>query len=383
MPPKLATLIRRQALRVEQTRDRPVYLFALTGEELLKVAEISRISRDTAGRLLGYQRGAVKRHIRNIVEYLDSGDALFPNSLILAFSPEVRFRQRRTRSSADGNFSTVGTIEIPLSTNGHRKPAWIVDGQQRALALSMTHRRQFPVPVSGFIVDDLALQRDQFIRINSTKPLPRGLITELLPEIRTVLPKHLTTRRVASIICELLNTDPDSPLYGRIRRTSMAMTLSTRGKAVIADTALIQMLEHSIASPSGCLFPYRNLATGDVDVSGMRSLLFLYWGAVRNLFSEAWGLPPSRSRLMHGAGIRAMGRLMDRMMSTIDVHSRRARLIVVDGLSEIRPHCHWTSGSWSALGGLRWNEVQNLPTHIRRLAEFLVTTYLDQKDGRP
>lgn len=381
MPLKNVDWIRRQALRVEQTHHRPVYLFALTGEELLRVAEISRISRDSTGKLAGYQRAAVRRHIRNIVEYLDSDEALFPNSLILALSPAVRFRETHPWQTTGGDFTTVGTLEIPLATNGHVRPAWIVDGQQRALALSMTQRTQFPVPVSGFVVDDLGLQRDQFIRINSTKPLPRGLITELLPEIRSVLPKHLTTRRLAAMVCELLSTDPASPLYGLIRRTSMAP--GTRRKAVVTDTALIQMLEHSLATPAGCLFAYRNVATGAVDLAGIRALLFLYWKAVRDLFPDAWGLPPSRSRLMHGAGIRAMGRLMDRMMSTIDIHSRHARRIVISGLSRVQPACHWTGGSWRALGGLRWNEVQNVPAHIRHLAEFLVMTYLDQEAGDP
>ena len=39
------------------------------------------------------------------------------------------------------------------------------------------------VPVNAFIADDVPSQRDQFLRVNNTRPLPRGLITELLPEV--------------------------------------------------------------------------------------------------------------------------------------------------------------------------------------------------------
>src|SRR5437762_14383514 len=84
-------VIQRPALRVEQDPRYPLYLFALTGEELLQVANIARVGRDEGGKLVGYQRPAVTRHIKNIAEYLDSDAVLFPNSLILALSEKVRF----------------------------------------------------------------------------------------------------------------------------------------------------------------------------------------------------------------------------------------------------------------------------------------------------
>ena len=65
------------------------------GDEFLRIADISRLSRNEAGTLLGYQRAEVKRHIRNIVEYLDSSDVLFPNSLILALPSSTRFDDPR------------------------------------------------------------------------------------------------------------------------------------------------------------------------------------------------------------------------------------------------------------------------------------------------
>src|SRR4051812_36602594 len=181
---KRPKVVRKQALRVEQDRKHPLYLFTLTAEELLQIADVSRLSRGKAGELVGYQRAEVKRHIRNIVEYLDSGDVLFPNSLILSLPSTTRFSRQRASRHSDKH-AEAGTIEIVLPRKGRPKTAWIVDGQQRAVALSRSRHTGLAVPVNAFVADDVDIQREQFLRINSTKPLPRGLITELLPEIAT------------------------------------------------------------------------------------------------------------------------------------------------------------------------------------------------------
>jgi len=57
----------------------------------------------------------------------------------------------------------AGTLEIPLPRQGGRKPGWIVDGQQRALAISKSKRKNLLVPVNAFVADDIELQRDQFL----------------------------------------------------------------------------------------------------------------------------------------------------------------------------------------------------------------------------
>jgi DGQHR domain-containing protein len=365
--------LRRRALRVEQDPAHPLYLLTLTGEELLRIAEISRLSRNGVGKLIGYQRPEVKRHIRNIVEYLDSGPVLFPNSIILALPSGAKFREVRGPKVADG-YAVAGTLEIPVPRNGGPKPAWIVDGQQRALALSKSRQKDFPVPVNAFVADEIDLQREQFLRINSTKPLPRGLITELLPEVSTVLPASLAIRRAPSALCDLLNRDPESPFHGLIRRASTEA--AGRPRAVVADTTIVQVLQESLTSPAGCLFPYRNIATGETDYMGVRRVLLTYWGAVRETFPDAWALPPSKSRLMHSAGLRAMGRLMDRVMATVDPADKRAAGRVRHSLAQLRPVCRWTSGTWTDLR-LAWNEVQNVPGHVRMLSNYLIRAYVD------
>lgn len=365
--------LHRRALRIEQNANHPLYLFTLTGDELLEIADVSRISRDDAGRLIGYQRAGVKRHVEDIVEYLNQKEIVFPNSIILALSSRVKFRQSRGPSVGDG-LAASGTLEIPVPNGSGAKPAWIVDGQQRALALAKCNRRGFPIPVNAFVADNVELQRDQFLRVNSSKPLPRGLITELLPEVSTMLPTNLSAKRMPSAICDWLNRDKSSPFHSLIRRASTPE--DEKSKAVVADTSIVKMIEESLSSPAGCLFPYRNIATGETDFEGIGNILVTYWTGVSKVFPEAWGKPPVKSRLMHGAGIRSMGRLMDRVMPSVNFAKSNAVAQVMKELKRVAPTCRWTKGRWEELDGLRWNEIQNVPRHIHVLSNVLIRAYL-------
>lgn len=361
----------RRALQLVQTTGYPLYLFTLTAAEVLQVADVSRVSRDEAGALIGYQRPEVQSHVQDIIDYLDSDPVIFPNAIIMALSSKVRFVPSRGPNVADG-LATGGTLTLPLPTSGQPRPAWIVDGQQRALALSRAARSDLPVPITAFVADAVSLQRDQFLRVNNTKPLPRSLVTELLPEVDSPLPTHLTVRKAPSFLCDRLNNDPDSPFYRMIKRASTSKKDITR--AVIADNSVVQMLQESYTSPAGSLYPYRNLTTGDTDVDGIHHALCVYWGAVRDAFPDAWGISATDSRLMHGAGIRAMGRLMDRVLGTIDVHQPESTAEIRKHLDLVAPHCRWTSGTWEE-SGLRWDAVENIHGHIQKLSNYLIRVY--------
>jgi DGQHR domain-containing protein len=369
-----AGVIRRRALRILQDEGRPVYLFTLRADELLQLAGISRVTRDDQGDLIGYQRPEVKKHVQNIVEYLDSngGNVIFPNSIILALSSAVVFHQVRGPRVDDEGLADAGTIELRIPRDDQHKPAWIVDGQQRTMAFTRCKRRDFPVPVSAFVADDIDTQREQFLRINSTKPLPRGLISELLPKINTVLPSNLTARRAPAALCDILAQDPESPFFGLVKRSSSE---NESGQEIITDTSLIQMLQDSF-SPSGCLFSYRNVATGETDFAGVHKLLFMYWRAVQKTFPEAWGKPPTQSRLMHSVGIRAMGKLMDRLMSAVNVSDPESPAWVLNELKPLQSICRWTSGTWEEINQMPWNAIQNVAPHLRMLTNFLIRAQL-------
>ncbi|AZO75992.1 DGQHR domain-containing protein [Mesorhizobium sp. M1D.F.Ca.ET.043.01.1.1] len=353
-----------RALRTQQADGIDVYAFFVPGADLLRIAEISRVQRDSQGALHGFQRKEIRNHVQSIVEFLDQGSVLFPNAIILAISPHAVFTQSRgSKPDGDVKASQAGTLRIPIPRDG-TKAAWIVDGQQRSIALAQAKNKGFPVPVVAFVSEDLSTHREQFILVNKARPLPPRLINELLPEVEADLPRDLAPRRIPSEIVNLLNTAPDSPLRNLIRRLS-----DENSQAVIIDTALIKVVRNSITSPLGVLAPYKASSSRDADCLGMYRVLAAFWGAVREVFPDAWARPPTESRLMHSAGIEAMGYLMDRIMSRA-LGSNDLRRHAIDALSRIAPYCCWTRGRWPDIDR-NWDDIQNVSRDIRLLSEQL------------
>ncbi len=375
-----AKVLRRRALMLEQAPGHPLFLFALRADELLKIADFSRIRRDEGGNLLGYQRDKVRAHVQGILDFLDSSKNFvpFPHAIILAFPSTVEFQKVRGPKISDEEIGEAGTLFIPVPGPGDRKPAWILDGQQRALALAQCKHKGMPVPVCALVADDLETQRDQFIRVNNARPLSKSLIGELLPEVDTLLPPRLAAKKAPSALCDLLSRDPQSPFFGIIRRASTPTGKTGHRQEVVTDTAIIRMLEHSLQDTGGCLFPYRDMNTGETDFTAIHKALCLFWGAVKATWPEAWGLSPQQSRLMHSVGLLAMGRLMDRLMWDIRPDDPQAEATLLAALVRLSPHCHWTSGVWAELGDMDWNQLQNLPNHVRMLSSHLIRTHLGQ-----
>ena len=358
-----------RALKTTQNEDTALYAFFIPGELIMDIADISRIARDENDELEGFQRKAIQQHVKNIADYLDRGNVIFPNSIILAFSPEVQFRQARGREpEGTTNTGQIGTLEIPIRKEGERI-AWIVDGQQRSLALSQAKNKGINVPVIAFVTSDLETQRKQFILVNKARPLPSRLINELLPEVDTYIPRDLSTRKIPSELCALLNRDPESPFYHLIKRLSQEKTSTS----IITDSAIIEMIKNSIRSPLGVLTQFKSFGSEPSDIDGMYKVLVTYWSAVKKVFPEAWGVPINESRLMHSAGIVAMGTLMDKIMNRASGYQSPENHIL-DSLKNIAPHCHWTSGVWEHIN-MEWNQVQKTGKDVRLLSEVL--THLD------
>lgn len=347
-----------RATRAEQSDGIAIYSFFLRGGDVARIADISRLEREN-GKLKGFQRAAIKRHVREITDYLDAEPALFPNAIILALQPEVEFKANGGKPRAGcSDLSQGGVLNLPVRAEGERV-AWIVDGQQRSLALAQAKDQSIVVPVVGFVSRDLEMLRTQFILVNKVKGLPRRLIDELLPEVGAVLPRDLSVRKLPSLLCGELARDSKSPFYGLVSRPS------EKG-GIMTDSPLTDAIAGSLRSASGALGQFKSSG----DTNAMYVTLVQYWSAIRDTFPEAWGKPPEQSRLMHTAGIRAMGALMDQIM--IRANSMADPLAEVRAsLRRIAPYCRWTKGRWEELG-LAWNDINAFSTHINRLRDHLM-----------
>lgn len=363
-----------RALHTTQGEGLDVYAFFIKGGDIVRVADISRIERDATDELKGFQRPEIRQHVKGIVDYLNQGDVLFPNAIILALAPDVKFAASRgSKPAGDTRVSESGTLTLPIYAEGQRV-AWIVDGQQRSIALSQAQHKDLAVPVIGFVSDRLSVQREQFILVNKAKPLPTRLINELLPETATfVLPRDLVARKVPAELVSTLNQDPASPFFRLVKRASDRGT----SEAVVTDTALLSLIKSSLSNPLGALAPFKSVGReGGGDVAGMYRILTTYWSAVKAVFPDAWGKDPKQSRLMHSAGLMAMGLLMDAIYARLPPNSEVAA--VQRELEKVAPSCRWTKGTWETLG-LAWNELQNTPPHVKKLQDTLVRAYAASK----
>lgn len=355
------------ALKTTQGDNYDLFSFFLPGSAIFKIAQLSRIHRNKNNGLEGFQRKEIKSHVKRITEYLDTGNVLFPNAILLSMTSEVSFSKTRGRKPKGVLMTgTPGTLSIPIYEDG-RPVAWIVDGQQRSLALQETANSDLPVPVVAFVSDSIKVQREQFVLVNKAKPLPKRLINELLPTIPTVsIPRDLAPRKIPSELCNILNQDPESPFYNLIRQVSNAKNK----EAVIVDAAIVNIINKSLNSPLGALAPYKMSNNGLPDIGKMYESLCLFWGKVKEVFPDAWGKPPTQSRLMHSAGIEAMGCYMDKLLGRL-VGSPAPAEDIHTTLKAIAPYCHWTEGTWEGIG-LRWNEVEQIGKHIKMIADTLI-----------
>ncbi len=369
-------LLRVPALEIRQGLNRTLYSFAVDGKELPRFTTISRIHRDEATHIQGYQRPEVLSHISAIRRYLESSDPMIPNALVVAFDSRVQFEPHVAAASV--SYARQGTLVIPIEDGWSEvdKPGWIVDGQQRCAAIRDARLESFPICVTAFITDSAAEQRSQFILVNSTKPLPKGLIYELLPATAVTLPTLLQLRRFPAYLLGRLNYDPGSPLE-RLVHTP------TTPEGVIKDNSVLKMLENSISD--GALYRFRDPATGEGDAEAMLELVKAFWTAVRETFPDAWGLPARRSRLMHGVGIVSLGFVMDA------IADRYWRVTIpgvgefADDLAALKDICRWTHGHWDfgPHAQRKWNELQNTPKDIQRLTNYLLFEYKARVWSRP
>jgi DGQHR domain-containing protein len=360
--------MRLPALEVTQGPKRTLYSFAVDGKLLAQFTTVSRVRRGARSSIEGYQRPEVLSHIAEIRAYLESESPMIPNAVVVAFDGRVGFEP--AEGLAGSAYSRLGTLVIPVdpSLPEEERPGWVVDGQQRIAAIREARIGPFPVCVVAFTTVNDQEQREQFILVNSTKPLPKGLIYELLPTTRAKLPALLQHRRFPAHLLDRLNHDEGSPLRGLIRTPTVVGGL-------IKDNSILKMLENSLSD--GVLYRFRDPIEGGGDAEAMLRVLHAFWWAVAEVFRDAWALPPRRSRLMHGAGIVSIGFVMD----AIADRYRHTGLPSVEqfrqDLEPLREVFRWTDGYWDFGPGdqRKWNEVQNTHRDIQLLANYLLVQY--------
>lgn len=342
------TIYKFSALTARQTSDHEVFMFAADPKQVLEFAQIERMGRKDSGELKGFQRHQISSHIKDIRNYLGREDALLPNAVIVAFLNGVTLVHGKD-----------GHIQVEIDTK-EGPPGFVVDGQQRLTALSGLDKPNFQVFVSALICKNYDELRQQFVFINSARPLPKTLIYELLPNVEG-LPERYTSRRFAARVVERLNFNGSSALRGQIRQ-------HTNPSGVISDTAMQKLVINS-AAQGAVRYLIEHADREDRAVT----LIDEFFMAVAKVFGGEWtGMSPRHSRLRHGAGIMSMGFVMDFLYA-----NQGARLAAhfEEGLVLLKPYTAWTQGTWQFSDQeISWNGLQNTPQDIDLLTRHLVST---------
>lgn len=251
-------------------------------------------------------------------------------------------------------------LEIDL-VNG--PPGLVVDGQQRLSALVQLEGKNFEVLVSAVICADEAELRRQFVLVNNTRPLPKSLIYELLPGVEG-LPPRLSNRSFAAELTARLNYDADSFLRGEIYQ-------HTNPTGRIRDTAIQRVIINSLSD--GMMREFLRRDRGAGGQQQCFQLVSEFYRAVGLAFPQAWSVQHTAktSRLVHGAGIIAMGYVME-VLALLD--GARTAEEFAKGLGCLADRTAWTSGEWDFGDGDRrhWRAVQNVNRDIVTLAQHLI-----------
>lgn len=328
----------------KQSEEHVVLSFAARAADVLRFATIERIGRDAQGELSGFQRPQVAAHIREIRDYLEKPNSVLPNPIVVAFTDRV---------SVEHLEGGLARLTIDMSAGA---PGLVVDGQQRLSALTDV-ARDFQIFVSVLICRDEAELRRQFVLINNTKPLPKSLIYELLPTVDN-LPPRLGRRSEAADIVARLNFE-DTALHRRIKQHTVP-------EGMIADTVMQRIIMESLSN--GVL---RELARGPHGVQRCVRILSNFFEAVKTTFPLDWhGQTPATSRLLHGAGIQALGDVMEVLAQRSDARSVEE---FREGLECLKGKTAWTSGEWNFDGEVRrWKSLQNINRDVALLKHYLV-----------
>ncbi|MBJ7535391.1 DGQHR domain-containing protein [Rhodomicrobium vannielii ATCC 17100] len=345
------------AVQASQSPKHKVLTFAAKASDVLKFASIDRTKRNAQGELSGFQRPQIAGHIREIKDYLEQDDAVLPNPIVVAFTTGVSLEP-----TGDG----IARLKINLAKGA---PGLVVDGQQRLAALIQITGKDFEVFVSALICSDEAELRRQFVLINNTRPLPKSLIYELLPGVDG-LPHRLSNRARASFLTARLNYDERSSLKGIIRQ-------HTNPGGIISDTAIQRVIMNSLND--GIM---RELIRRDCGEEKCFAIISEFYRAVQRVFPEAWrDHTPKTSRLVHGAGVIAMGYVME-VLALLDAAQTSEEF--AKGLSALDGETAWTSGEWDFGQGDRrhWKAIQNVNRDIVMLAQFLIAIVRADLKGR-
>lgn len=264
---------------------------------------------------LGIQREVDSKRVRELNKYVNTVDATFPTSVILAvpekcaeFDEEKRTLTLRSLQDDSGK-TTLSRLEI----------AKVLDGQHRIEGLKDFNGEKFEINVSIFVDMDIADQAYLFSVVNLAQTkVKKSLVYDLFEYSRSRSPQ-----KSAHNIAVAMDQVPSSPLCRKIKRLGSAtpgrkgetLTQATFVEALlelITDDAVVDRdlykrgkrpVRASVGDSRRLIF--RNLFLDEEDMR-IADILMAYFTAISQRWPTAWGNPENGYMLGKTSGFRGL-----------------------------------------------------------------------------
>lgn len=336
------------------------FAFASSAKDVLKWSAIERTS-DKEG---AAQRLKNNAHIKTIQAFIKaSGENIIPTAVTLAIKPGAYEVEEFSVDGCDmPDGSTLAQLTLK-SFSEDQKPALIIDGQHRILALDELDEQPTLLVCAMLGADDLERALHFVVINNKTKRVPadlvKAIVAELSVEQRGELKKRLARVGITlgnyAVALDVLNSEEFSPFAGLLD-----WDINRKGNRRIKPNALEASLRTVIS----------DLKTSeDIDVDDAIQILAAMWRGVR----DSWDVPTVRwiaadsknvakhSKLVDKAGLVAVTEFLVQRLNIKTEEGLDATDIVaveetcMDVMSRI-PSRFWLT---------KWNETQ-LDTSVGR-----------------
>lgn len=280
------------------------WIGAISAQDLVRIsyADIRGIKKREIEEFAGIQRPLSKKRTKELKQYVQTIDASFPTSVILAIYPTAIDDNKHPLLDAHGNKIPNVLIDEDskiMSIRDEERVAQIIDGQHRIAGLD-DFKGTFEINVVIFIDMYIEDQSNMFATINlqQTK-VNKSLAYDLYEYAQSRSPQ-----KTAHNIAKLFNRDEHSPFQGRIKLLGKAMggTHEFLTQAAFIDRLLPLISDDPMDDrdrlkrgrklaranePQSKKLVFRNLFIDEQDAKIAR-ILWNYFKAVAECWPNSW-----------------------------------------------------------------------------------------------
>ena len=307
------------------------YIGAINAQDLIKIsyADVRRIEKEQRDleTYLGIQRPLKEHRVKEISKYANLIDATFPTSIILAIDQINDDLSTEEEIVYNAVYDSVNNMMKVLNDD---RVAKIIDGQHRIAGLE-NFESMFQLNISLFIDMDIENQAMVFATINDKQTkVNRSIVADLFS-----LNKKRSPQKTSNFIVRLLNSEPESPFYGKVKILGTAddkeretITQATFVKNILKYMSKDPMTDRDRIKRGKSLvevegkenerYFLRNLFINDQDVR-IAKIIWNYFKAVQERWPEAWN-PVKREMILNkSTGFIALMRFFkDAYISSVD-----------------------------------------------------------------